>query len=260
LFLKYKKMASKKYEYGLVLSGGGARGFAHIGAIKALHENGIRPEIISGVSAGAIVGAFYADGHEPEEILTFFSGTGLFRFFQMQLPKRGLFRISGLGKIMKKHLRSQTFEELKIPLYVTLCDLNHGESVFVNAGSLKKTVLASASIPGLVSPMLIDGITYVDGGVLNNLPIKPIKDQCESIIGIHVNHTSYVKDIQSIASIIERSFHLSTSRNIKMKSRECDIFIEPEKLSEFGIMDVGKYQTIYQIGYEKTMEVLANRS
>jgi NTE family protein len=249
---------NKKYKVGLVLSGGGARGFAHIGALHALNEAGIFPDIISGVSAGAIAGALYADGHTPEEILRLFSETKIYKYLEFIIPKRGLMRMNGLSKIISQNLKAKTFEELNFPLIVATTDLNNGKCVYFDKGDLLKPVLASATVPVLFCPVRIGNKIFVDGGVLNNFPVEPIENKCKVLIGIHVNPFGYLEEFNSIMSIAERSFHLSFSTHLGKKSKKCDIFIEPSGLEKFRLLDVSKINEIYKLGYKETKKILAD--
>ena len=108
-------MQGKKYKTGVVLSGGGARGFAHLGVLKALNDAGIYPDVISGTSAGALVGVLYADGYSPEEILKMMNATSRLHYIRPTVPREGLLQISGIVTILKENLRAKTFEDLKIP-------------------------------------------------------------------------------------------------------------------------------------------------
>jgi len=247
---------NKKYKTGLVLSGGGARGFAHVGALQALNEAGIFPDVISGVSAGAIAGALYADGHTPEEILHLFSETKIYKYLEIIIPKRGLLKMTGLSKIISHNLKAKTFEDLAIPLFVAATDLNNGKCVYFDKGDLLKPVLASATVPVLFCPVRIGNKIFVDGGVLNNFPVEPLVNKCENIIGIHVNPFGYFEEFNSILSIAERSFHLSFSTHL-IKKTKCDIFIEPEGLDKFRLLDISKIREIYKLGYKETKRILA---
>ena len=180
--MKNKIMADKEYNIGLVLSGGGARGFAHLGVIQALNESGIFPDVISGTSAGAIIGVLYADGHTPGDILKLMEGSSRLDFMRPAMPREGLLQISGIAKILKSSLRSKIFEELKIPLFVTATDLNNGKAVYFSKGEIFDPVIASASVPVIFQPVKIGDVSYVDGGVLDNLPIRPIENKCRILI------------------------------------------------------------------------------
>jgi NTE family protein len=249
-------MSDKKYKVGLVLSGGGTRGFAHLGVIQALIEAGIFPDVISGTSAGALVGVLYADGYAPQEILTMMNWASRFDFMRPAMPREGLLQINGIIKILKTSLRSKKFSELKIPLFVSATDLNNGKVVYFSEGDLIEPVIASASIPVLFQPVKINGISYVDGGVLDNLPIKPIENQCMVTIGSFVNPVSYIEKISGLITIAERTFMLSMSKDILDKSKRFDLFIAPAELRKHRFLDPEKSQEVFDIGYKATKEKL----
>ena len=249
-------MSVKQYSIGLVLSGGGARGFAHLGVIQALGEAGIFPDVISGTSAGAIIGVLYADGHTPEEIFNLLNVGGRLDFMRPALPREGLLQINGIIKILKTNLQSKQFKDLKIPLFVTATDLNNGKPVYFSEGELYDPVIASASIPVLFQPVKIDNISYVDGGVLDNLPLKPIEHLCRILIGSFVNPIGYMEKISGLISIAERTFMLSMSKEISEKSKKFDLFIAPPELGNYKILDPEKAKEVFNIGYEATKEKL----
>jgi NTE family protein len=248
---------NKKYKIGLVLSGGGVRGFAHIGALKALNEAGIYPDVISGVSSGAIAGAFYADGHKPEKIIQMFQETKFSKYLEMIFHKKGLLKMTGLTKIISQNLKARTFNELKIPLFVAATDLNNGKCIFFNKGELLTPLIASATVPVLFPPVKIDNKTFVDGGVLNNFPTEPLENKCKFLIGIHVNPFAYIENFGSMISIAERSFHLSIAAHFTKKIKKCSIFIEPPELKKYKLLEISKINDIYEFGYKETLKILA---
>jgi len=249
-------MLNKKYNIGLVLSGGGARGFAHLGVIQALNDAGIFPDIISGTSAGALIGVLYADGRTPGEILHLMNTGSRLDFMRPALPREGLLQINGIMKILKTSLRSKTFEELKIPLYVSATDLNNGKAVYFSEGDLFEPVIASASVPVLFQPVKIKNISYVDGGVLDNLPIRPIENKCRFIIGSFVNPVGYIEKISGLINIAERTFMLSMTKEIVEKSKKFDLFIAPPELRNYKFLDPEKSSELFAIGYKSTNEKL----
>lgn len=242
----------KIYKTGLVLSGGGARGFAHLGVIKALNESGIFPEVISGTSAGAIVGSLYADGYTPEEILKIMNLSGRLQYFSPTVPRGGLLQISGIEKILREKLRAKTFGDLKIPLFVSATDLNSGKAVYFSEGELLLPIIASASIPVLFKPVVINGVQYVDGGVLDNMPIRPIEEQCRFLIGSFVNPTGYEENITSLIHIAERTFLLSMSKELHEKSKRLDLLIAPPELKNYAILGSEKAEEVFMVGYNAT--------
>jgi NTE family protein len=249
-------MSDKQYNVGLVLSGGGARGFAHLGVIQALNEAGIFPDVISGTSAGALIGVLYADGYTPGEILHLMNGGSRLDFMRPALPREGLLQISGILKILKSSLRSKIFEELKIPMFVSATDLNNGKAVYFSEGDLFDPVIASASIPVLFQPVKINDISYVDGGVLDNLPLRPIENKCRILIGSFVNPVGYMEKISGLINIAERTFMLSMSKEISEKAKKFDLFVAPPELRNYKILDPEKSGELFMIGYKATNEKL----
>lgn len=245
-------MSEKRYKTGVVLSGGGARGFAHLGVLEALNESGIFPDVISGTSAGALVGVLYADGYTPKEILTLMNSTSRLHYVRPTLPREGLLQISGIERILTENLRAKKFEDLKIPLYVAATDLNNGRIEYFSKGDLLKPVIASASIPVLFTPVIINKIHYVDGGVLDNLPVKPIENNCNFTIGSFVNPTGYEENVTSLVQVAERAFFLSMSKEVIEKSRKFDLFIAPLELKNYKVLDPVKAIEVFNIGYKAT--------
>lgn len=249
-------MSEKQYKIGLVLSGGGARGFAHLGVIQALNEAHIYPDVISGTSAGALAGVLYADGYTPVEILKLMNSGSRLDFVRPTLPREGLLQIGGIIKILKSSLRAKTFEDLKIPLYVTATDLNNGKAVYFSEGELVNPVIASASIPVLFQPVIIKNIHYVDGGVMDNLPVRPIEKKCKTLIGSFVNPVGYVEKISGLINIAERAFMLSMSKEILEKAKKFDLFVSPPELMNYKILDPEKAEELFSVGYKATKEKL----
>ena len=249
-------MPEKKYNTGLVLSGGGARGFAHLGVLEALNEAGIFPDVISGASAGALVGVLYSDGYTPREILKIMNSSSMLRYMRPTVPRAGLLQISGITRILDAHLRARKFSELKIPLFVSATDLNNAVPVYFSEGELIDKVIASASIPVLFNPVVIDNIHYVDGGVLDNLPLKPIEGLCRFTVGSFVNPVGKEDTISGLLQIAERTFMVSMSKEIGDKSKRFDLFIAPPELKNFKILDPEKAPELFEIGYRATKKKL----
>ena len=246
----------KKMKIGLALSGGAARGFAHIGVLKAFEERGVIPDVISGASAGAIVGALYADGHSPDEILEMFVDKPLGSFWRFKFPRKGLVNATGLVRILKDNLRARTITDLKIPLYIATTNLNTGKTVYFNQGELLKVVLASASIPVVFSPVEMNGRQYIDGGVTDNLPIKPLKGKVKCLIGVNVNPTGEIPMVDGLIEIALRSFHLNASSKMAPVYKQCDLVIVPHGLDKFGLLDVKKGRKMFELGYRGACEAL----
>jgi len=248
-----------KYDTGLVLSGGGARGFAHLGVIRALEEHGIFPDIISGVSAGSIVGAFYADGYSPEEILEMFIEKKLFSLLRLTVPRSGILKMTGLYELIRSYLRAKTFEELKKPFWITVTNLNKGCVEYIHKGPLSDAVIASSSIPVLFEPHKIGKYKYVDGGVFDVLPVKPIQNNCKKLIGVNINPHYEEENISGLIKVAEWTFYLRILAGVNENMKKCDIRIDPQKLKGYGIFEVSKAHEMFKIGYDEAKRVLEEK-
>ncbi|MFN8355726.1 MAG: patatin-like phospholipase family protein [Spirosomataceae bacterium] len=244
-------------EIGLVLSGGGARGIAHLGVIKALSEKGIYPNKITGTSAGSLVGVMIASGYEPEAVLDTVIATRFWRLFRPALSRMGVFKIEKALDTYLKLLPNPTFEALKIPLVVAATDILEGNIVYFDKGDVIKPVLASCCLPGIFEPILYQNRLLVDGGVLNNLPVEPIVGECDFLIGVHVNPQGVKQAVKSVKDVLQRSLFLSVNNHTSQKKTQFDLFIEPPELKDYDVFDVKKAREIYRIGYKYTKETLA---
>ncbi|GHC53650.1 patatin-like phospholipase family protein [Ulvibacter litoralis] len=243
---------------GLVLSGGGARGAAHIGVIKALEEHNIFATHISGTSSGAIVGALYASGARWDEILDFFKHTTLFNTNKYAYNKPGFIDTDKFYDDLKKYIPIDDFSALKKTLYITATDIIKGTLKIFNKGQLIKPILASASFPGVFTPTQINGSYYIDGGTLNNFPIEPIQAHCDKIIGVYVNPLKKIstKDLKHSYTVVERAYKIKVASESLQKFSACDILISPEELNNFGTFDMNSVDAIFQLGYDTTNELL----
>jgi len=250
-----------KFKTGLVLSGGGTRGFAHIGALQALEEAGIRADVISGTSVGSIVGALYADGYSPTQMLELFRKNRVIQLSRPTFFRKGMLSLGGLKKKINKYIRAKTFEELKQPLYVTVTNLHRGEVEYAHVGPLAEKIVASATIPILFAPVTIQQEYYVDGAVIDNFPVKPIRELCEKIIGINIMPSSQVQEIKGIRDVAMRTFQLYVHAMNRDSSSECDLLIEPLDITGFGYLGSKRGMEMYRIGYtaaKKQLETFNN--
>lgn len=245
-------------KYGVAFSGGGARGFAHIGVIQALEEFGIDPGIISGVSAGSIAAVLYGAGLTPEEMIECFAESQKFGdFTEWTLPKTGFFKLDKFGKLLESWLPVSNLEELKIPTVVCATNFDKGTSVGWSKGEIVPRVLASCSIPILFQPIRINGVHYVDGGVLRNLPAWAIRDYCKILIGS--NCSPLDRDYsyrQSVIDIAERSYKLMSKANVLQDINLCDYVISPQTISKTKTFDLTNLKRSVKLGYSAAYKVL----
>lgn len=240
------------YKFGIALSGGGARGIVHIGVLEALHKYGIYPEIVSGTSMGALVGVFYASGMEPLQILDLVKTNRMHKMIKWKLPSSGLLDMKKVLSILEENLPEDNFSALKKPFFCTVTNLNSGLSETKSSGKLFEWVLASASIPVIFEPQIIDGATYVDGGLFNNLPAACIRQHCQILIGVHVNHNGPEENISGFKAIAERTFRLVFAKNVHESLNICDFVIDPPQTQQFNTFDFGRADELFRIGFEET--------
>ena len=197
------------------MGGGGARGFAHLGVLEALNENGINLDIIAGTSAGSMVGAFIAAGKKPKDVLNLLKEKDLFGYSKIHWPKEGLFSLDGLGEVLRKEISINRIEHLKIPLIITVSNMNKGAVEYLEEGDLVDSILASGSIPFVFKPVEIDGYKYVDGGILDNLPVEPLLEKCDKVIAVSISPLEETDDLDNLLKISARTFQMSVNAQNK---------------------------------------------
>lgn len=233
---------------GLVLSGGGARGAAHLGVLKFLEEKNIQVDYLSGTSAGAIAGAFFAAGYEAGRIAELLKKVNFFSLMRPAFSSAGFFKTEKINSIYSKYL-PQTFEELRIPLWISAIDVERGCIHYFQTGELYKPIIASGCLPMFFEPISIGKGLYMDGGVLNNLPVEPLVDKCDKIIGVHVNPTDTHFRPRSMTRITQRCIELAVSCNVEQRRNYCDLFIEPPELKNFTMYNLSRIDDFIGFGY-----------
>lgn len=245
-----------KHQIGIALSGGAARGVAHIGVLQALHENDVYPSIISGCSAGAIIGVLYANDLKPAEIFKLIENKNLLSMVRMRIPDKGMMELGYFEDILKKNIPHDSFDALQKDFYLSVTNLNKGGCEIMHKGkNLIQFVIASASIPLAFKPVKIDEYYYVDGGVINNMPTEAIREKCEILIGVNVNTVQYIKTIHGIKDVGMRCLDISLKEHVQSRLNQCDVVIEPDT-SAFGLFDLSKAKAIYDAGYQATIEII----
>lgn len=246
---------------GLVLSGGGARGIAHAGAIKAFEENGLTFSHIAGTSAGAIVGALYAAGKTWEEILDFYKSVQIFSFTNYAWDKPGFMDPEKFHDRFAVYLQKDSFEALEKTLLVTATDILEGSLKIFSSGELIRAVLASAAFPGIFAPVKINDSYFVDGGVINNFPVDILTPICDEIYGIYVNPLEKIgiEDLRHSYNILDRALKIRTAHNSIAKFADCELVICPSGLEAYTIFAMKDVDLIFEIGYEAAVKALEKR-
>lgn len=251
---------TKAYDVGLVLSGGGTRGFAHLGVVAALQDAGIQPDVISGVSAGAIVGAFIAAGKSPNEVLELFKKGWFFQYTKIHLPVDGLLKLDGVKEIIEKELVVSKIEDLGIPFHICVSNLNKGTVEYKNSGPLGDTVLASSSIPVLFAPVLLGRYSYVDGGLMDNIPTDPIKDQCKNLIVSNISPINPRAKLKNLIQIATRTVYMSVNVKSERVKQEASHYIEPRGIDSYDIFTRKNADELFELGYKSTRDILEKKA
>ena len=264
---------------GLVLSGGGAKGFAHIGVLKVLEESGVRIDYIAGTSMGAIVGGLYAAGYSANELDSIISLTNFTTLIQDLIPRdaktfyekeesdryaitlpfdkfklgfpggfsRGQNVYNLLSKLTQHVSNIDDFSKLPIPFLCIATDIETAQEVVLDSGSLANAIAASGALPSLFSPKVIDGKLLIDGGVVNNFPIDKIKSKVDIIIGVDVQDSLKSKEkINSMLDVLTQISTLTTTRGMDIKKGEVDVYMHP---------DIDGYSVV---SFDKTEEIIAS--
>lgn len=243
-------MSDKKL--GVVLSGGGVKALAHVGLLKALHENGVKPDAISGTSGGALVAALYAAGHDFETMISFFKETPVFKFSLFALNKPGIMDSAKYIYFFKQFFPDDSFAKLHIPLTVTATNITTGRLEYFNSGELVKPLIASSALPPYFSPIEINGDQYSDGGILNNFPITPVQKDCDNILGSFVNPIKRIEksEVNTTLKLLQRIYHVGMDANYYNRFKSCNYVFIPEGIEKIGILDTRMLDKAFQIGYE----------
>jgi NTE family protein len=243
------------YNIGIALSGGGMRGIAHIGALQALEEHNIRPDILAGTSAGSVIAALYASGKTPEEILDFIKTTNLFKVFKPGFSFNGFSNLTYFAEHIEKYIGIDTFEALEKTLYVYTTNLNTGEETRFQSGFLLDKLMASCAIPMVFRPLEINGQLHCDGGLVNNLPAKDLSRHAKVVIGSNVIPIEDCsnRSLDSYLGILSRMFVIVPNVNARSQAKYCDVIIEPHGLSEYHFFSLEKADKIFQKGYDTAL-------
>ncbi len=249
-FFKHSPGKSKKYKLGIALGGGGARGFAHLGVLQALYEKEIKPEIISGTSAGSMVGALIADGKTPREVMDILAVKDIFQYSKLRWPREGFFSLEGLGNMLRSNLSVHRIEELNIPLIIAATNLNRGKVEYFDQGEIERCVIASSSIPVIFKPIQLSNSKYADGGIMDNLPVTPLINLCEKVIAVSISPIEESNNLDGILKITSRTFQLSVNAQAKELRDQCAVFIEPPGIRKYEVFDLKHSEELYELGYE----------
>ena len=284
-----KSVENTRPKVGLVLSGGGAKGLAHIGVLKVIDSLGIKVDYISGTSMGAVVGGLYASGYTANQLDSIFSKTDVdallqdytpresksfyekrndeiyaltlpFNNFKLGLPSglsKGLYNFNLMSRLTQHVSDVRDFDKLPIPFLCIATDVETGEQIVLDEGILAQAIIASGALPTLYSPVEINGRLLIDGGVVNNYPIEELKNRgIDFIIGIDVQdglkNREQLKDVTAVLSQIN---NFSMIEKMEGKRSLTNIYIKPD-IKGFSVVSFDKGQEIIKKGNEKANEFI----
>ena len=249
---------SAKAALGLVLSGGGARGIAHIGVVDALRSHGLEPDFISGSSSGAIIGALTAAGHSTETMIEFFRNASPFRLSVVAVRKPGILDTTKVIDSFREYFPDDSFEALKIKLFLTATDIVNARLKIFESGPLISAILASCSLPMVFTPTEVDGRWYVDGGVINNFPIEPLRGRCDVVVGHYASPLRSVRqaDLSGVLAVSERALEVGMHATSKQKFHECDVMLTCPQLNQYGLFDTKHHREIFEVGRRTTLAAM----
>ena len=219
----------KPVRIALALGGGAARGFAHIGVIKALEAQGIRPEIVTGTSAGAVVGALYAAGNDGFALQKLAIKMDESKINDWSLPDRGLLKGEALQQFINETIGQRSIETLKKPLGVVATDLHSGESILFRTGNTGMAVRASATVPGVFKPVTINGHEYVDGGLSSLIPVRSARQMgADVVIAVDISARPDNKTVNSTLDILLQTFTIMGQNMARYELKEADVVVRPQ--------------------------------
>lgn len=240
----------EKQGLALVLSGGAAKGVVHLGVLQALDEEGIKPAVISGVSAGAIVGAFYCYGYSPKEVMKIVKDNSILKFLRPAWGT-GLLKLDKAEKIFREYLKIELFEELAIPLFISACDVKSTNMLTFSEGEIIPPLLGSCSLPPIFKPIEFNGVHLADGGILNNLPVEPVKNYSK-IIGVNSNSIKDRSLPDGLSDYTEWVANVIVNINITESIKHCHVYLEPPEMKDHSFTDIAKADEFFTIGYNYT--------
>ncbi|WP_281336717.1 patatin-like phospholipase family protein [Flavobacterium eburneipallidum] len=278
----------KKHKIGLVLSGGGAKGFAHIGVLKVLEEAGVKIDFIGGTSMGAVIGGLYASGYNAAQIDSIVRVTNFdnllidfiprtsksfyekrndelyalilpFNKLKIGVPQslsKGMFNYNLFNQLMLHVRHVRDFKQLPIPFLCLATDIERGEQVVMDKGVLAQALYASSALPSVFSPVILDGRFLIDGGITNNYPIEEVRKMgADIIIGVDVqNGLRDREDLKDASKILFQITNLEMIKKMQRDSKNTNIYIKPD-IKDYGAVSFEKAAEIIQRGEEAAFSV-----
>jgi len=249
--------APRRPRIGLALGGGAARGFAHIGVIQALEENGFAPDLVVGTSAGSLVAALFASGRSGRELAAIADGMDETAFADWSYPGRGLIRGEALAKFVREKTNKRDIEQMKIPLGIAATDLDSGEGILFRRGDTGTAVRASSAVPAVFQPVRIGQREYVDGGLSAPIPVHHARQMgAEFVIAVDISAVPEGNATGDAARMLMQTFAIMGKSLKAYELRDADLVLQPSLAGVSGADFTTRRQSI-KAGRDVTIAHLA---
>jgi NTE family protein len=241
---------------GLALGGGAARGFAHIGVLQVLEEQGIKPDVIVGTSAGSIVAALYAAGKTPAELTTMAMSLDESTITDWVFPGRSLLKGEALAKFVRNLTGGKQIESMRLPLGIVAADLQSGQPILFRKGDPGTAVRASSSVPGVFAPVKIGDHEYIDGGAVSPIPVRFARQMgAEVIIAVDISAIPEGQSTKGAMDILLQTFNIMGHAISQYELRDADVVMRP-KLEGIGSADFSSRRLSILAGREAALMVM----
>ena len=248
--MENNKLSSiKSAPVNLVLSGGGFRGAFHLGVLAFLDEHEVKINAISGTSIGALIACSYASGVKPREILDIFESKDFKKILSFNFSLRSIFKVNLNAKVLNKLFLQRNLEDLHTPVYITYSSLNDSQIIYKNNGNIVSQILRSIALFPVFETVDENSNIYMDGGIFDNLPLKPLKKNGHKVLGVNL-HPITQTNLKGFFSKLKRMFFLIWHASVKDSIKDSDFYITNEELVKFNIFSQKNNLELFDLGYE----------
>ena len=249
----------KRPVVALVLGSGGARGYAHIGVIEVLEQQGIHPDFIVGTSAGSIVGSIYASGKTAAELHDIALNLKPNDVRDVDVSLKGFFNGQKVENYINRQVNNTPLQNLKIPMYVVATELKNGEKTVFNYGNTGQAVRASTAIPSMFVPTKIGDTEYVDGGLVSPVPVQVARDLgADIVIAVDILAQPIHTETSNVWGLFNQNINIMQGRLAEEELKNADIVIQPDLKEKAHIFDVTGREMAIQAGVDATNEKVAD--
>lgn len=249
----FKEVGGFRPRIGLALSGGAARGMAHIGALKAFLDNGIKIDCVAGTSIGAMVAAFFAFKSSVEEMRRQAEKMSWLKVSRLAISKSGILSNKMIGEIIRDSMGDVNIEDAAIPLAIVATDIARGGKVVLRKGNLARAVMASTAIPGIFTPVEIDGRPLVDGFLVENLPTATIREMgADIVLAVSLTTLKEYREPKGLVNILLNAFEIAIYANTILTQQNADVLVQPE-ISNLPPDDLSNSSALFNEGYSSAI-------